>query len=156
MNTGLTLQIESTSSEDTSRIGAAIGQNLRGGELIELRGDLGSGKTTFVKGLAKGMGSIDQVRSPSFTLSHEYGSAKLTLYHFDFYRLKEAGIMSREIEEAIQDKSGVVAIEWPNLVEDILPAERTTIIFRVSDENGRKLEVSYFTERSYLFNNLTS
>src|SRR6185312_5854101 len=95
MSTVQTWQTESISSDNTSDVAMKIGRKLQGGEVIELISDLGGGKTTFVRGLAKGMGSQDTVRSPSFTLSNEYRSGKLTLYHFDFYRLEDPGIMRR-------------------------------------------------------------
>jgi len=153
MSTGLILRIESTNSDDTLRLGEEVGRNLRGGEVIELRGDLGSGKTTFVRGLARGMGSHDKVHSPSFTLSNEYKSGQLTLYHFDFYRLTEPGIMRQEISEALTDPQGVVVVEWPDIIEDVLPAERLNIKLVPTSENGRKLEVSGPENKQSLFSN---
>jgi tRNA threonylcarbamoyladenosine biosynthesis protein TsaE len=150
MSTGQTWQTESTSSRDTLKIASVIGSKLRGGEAIELLSDLGGGKTTFVKGLAAGMGSQDEVGSPSFTLSNVYRAGSLTLYHFDFYRLSEAGIMSDEIAEVIADPKVVVVVEWPDVVQDVLPAKRVTVRLIPVAENSRRLEFSYPSELSYL------
>lgn len=131
-----------------------MGKNLRGGEVIELVSDLGGGKTTFVRGLALGMGSTDKVASPTFTVSKEYHSPKLRLVHYDFYRLTDPGIMQFELAETLSDPNSVAVIEWADIVHDILPESRVTInIKSVSggSENARQLEVSYPPELSYLF-----
>ena len=130
-----------------------IGARLRGGEVLELVSDLGGGKTTFVRGLAKGMGSNDPVRSPSFTLSNEYRSNELTLFHFDFYRLQEPGIMRDELAEALSDPKSIVAIEWGNVVNDVLPADRLTIDIKATGQNDRSLAMSYPEELEYLLAN---
>jgi len=82
-----TLRITSESPEATEQLAEAIGRRLTGGEVIELVSDLGGGKTTFVRGLARGLGSADVVSSPTFTVSKVYKADKLELHHFDFYRL---------------------------------------------------------------------
>ena len=127
-----------------------IGSRLRGGETIELVSDLGGGKTAFVCGLAKGMGSDDMVRSPSFTLSNQYRARALTLYHFDFYRLDEPGIMRRELAEILEDPKAVVAVEWANAVTDVLPADRLTVRIKAISDTGRQLRLSYPKKLSYL------
>ena len=131
-------------------LAAGIGSKLRGGEGIELVSDLGGGKTAFVRGLALGMGSPDQVRSPSFTLSNQYRAESLTLYHFDFYRLSEAGIMRNELAEIIEDPRAVVAVEWAEIVESVLPAERLTITIKATGENSREFTIEYPGTLSYL------
>lgn len=129
-----------------------IGRRLRGGEVIELVSDLGGGKTTFVRGLAKGMGSNDTVRSPSFTLSNQYGADKLTLHHFDFYRLEEPGIMKRELAEVLEDPHAVVAVEWAGEATKVLPEHRVTLRIRPdeTDETKRELSFSYPLDLEYL------
>lgn len=127
-----------------------IGQRFRGGEVIELVSDLGGGKTTFVKGLAKGMGSLDTVHSPSFTLSNEYRAGDITLCHFDFYRLQEAGVMRDELAELVNDPQVVVAVEWPDIIEDVLPASRITVRITPTGETARQIEISYPEQLSYL------
>lgn len=118
--------------------------------MIELVGDLGAGKTAFTRGLAQGMGSKDTVHSPSFTLSNQYHSQKLTLHHFDFYRLFEPGIMRDELTEVLSDPNAVVVVEWAGIVEDILPASRLTIRIKPTSENGRQFIVEYPEDLNYL------
>jgi tRNA threonylcarbamoyladenosine biosynthesis protein TsaE len=132
------------------KLAAKIGSKLKGGEVIELVSDLGGGKTTFVKGLAKGLGSDDEVHSPSFTLSNEYKAGQLKIYHFDFYRLQEPGIMREELAEAVADLTGVVVVEWPEIVEDVLPPARLIIKIKATGENSRLLTFTYPKNLAYL------
>ncbi|HVS58647.1 MAG TPA: tRNA (adenosine(37)-N6)-threonylcarbamoyltransferase complex ATPase subunit type 1 TsaE [Candidatus Saccharimonadales bacterium] len=150
MSTELTWQTVSTSSENTERLAEQLGSKLRGGEVIELVSDLGGGKTTFVRGLAKGMGSHDRVSSPTFTLTNEYDAGKLRLFHYDFYRLSEAGIMADEIAEAANDPQVVVVVEWGDIVDNVLPAERLTVRLEATGENDRRLTFRYPKKLSYL------
>jgi tRNA threonylcarbamoyladenosine biosynthesis protein TsaE len=150
-----TLRIESTSLDETLQLAADIGARLRGGEVIELVSDLGGGKTAFTRGLAQGMGSTDTVSSPSFTISNEYQAGKLRLCHFDFYRLHEAGIMSDEIKELIDDPQVVVVVEWAGVVENVLPAQRVRIEIETTGENSRTFLCSYPDTLSYLFGDNT-
>lgn len=143
-------QIISKSPDETLDLAGAIGHRLRGSEVIELVSDLGGGKTTFVRGLAKGMGSRDAVRSPSFTLSNEYRAKNLTLYHFDFYRLNEPGIMRDELTEALANPVAVVVVEWADIVENILPAKRLKIAIKATGEESRELTLTYPESLAYL------
>lgn len=151
MSTASIWEIESTSLENTLDIAEQIGRHLRGGEVIELVSDLGGGKTAFVRGLALGMGSTDNVRSPSFTLSNQYSAGALTLYHFDFYRLQQPGIMREELAEVISDPQAVVAVEWADIINDVIPTEHLTLNIRATGENSRQLIFSYPDKLSYLF-----
>lgn len=124
---------------------------MRGGEVIELVSDLGGGKTAFVRGLARGMGSQDAVRSPSFTLSNQYRADNLTLYHFDFYRLDEPGIMKDELAEVLADPQAVIAVEWSDIVEDVLPSKRRlTVRIKALAANRRELTFNYPAGLAYL------
>jgi tRNA threonylcarbamoyladenosine biosynthesis protein TsaE len=127
-----------------------IGRSLKGGESIELIGDLGTGKTAFVRGLADGMGSDDDVSSPSFTLNNQYKAGKLTLHHFDFYRIQEPGIMQQELTEVLQDPNASVAVEWADPVRSVLPDERLTIRITPDGDTGRNFEFSYPGSLGYL------
>ena len=147
----LTWQTESTSLDATLALAAAIGSRLRGGEVVELVSDLGGGKTAFVRGLAQGMGSADLVHSPSFTLSNQYQSGSLTLYHFDFYRLNQAGIMRDELIEVLSDPGAVVAVEWANIVDDVLPAQHITVNIQSTGETKRQFSFEYPSSFNYLF-----
>lgn len=114
--------------------------------------DLGGGKTAFVKGLAKGMGSAEQVHSPTFTVSNQYSAGKLTLHHFDFYRLQDPGVLREELAEVVNDPLAVVAIEWAEIVEDVLPENRITLAITPTGENSRELTFTYTETYAYVFN----
>src|SRR4029079_10165265 len=116
MSTEETWQTESKSSNETELLGEKIGRNLKGGEAIELVSDLGGGKTTFVRGLAKGIGSRDKVASPTFTIRREYYAKDLTLYHFDFYRIDEPNIIAHDLNEVVSQPKSVVVAEWAEVV----------------------------------------
>ena len=131
----------------TKDLGQKIGSRLKGGEVFQLIGDVGAGKTTFTKGLALGMGVTEDVQSPSFTISRVYDApaspiADLQLAHYDFYRLNDAGIMASELTEAINDPLTVTIIEWADIVAGVLPSDVITINFSSPTDNSRLLEVS--------------
>ena len=127
------------------QFGEKLGAQLRGGEVFELIGDVGAGKTTFTRGLAKGLGVSEQVQSPTFTISREYdGRDNLTLVHYDFYRLNEAGIMAEELAETVADRQNITVIEWSGVASDSLPRER--VVLRIlpvaEDEDAREVQIS--------------
>jgi len=132
------------SSEDQMKIvGKTIGLLLHGGEVIELIGDIGAGKTTLTKGIAVGMGINENLQSPSFTISRVYkGRDNMVLSHYDFYRLDNAGIMLNELEEAISDSEKVVIIEWAEAARGVLPKDRLSIQIIAVSEFSRKLMIS--------------
>lgn len=122
------------------RLGEAIGQSVSGGEVLELVGDIGAGKTTLTKGIARALGISEPVQSPTFTISRVYDSPKgLRLVHYDFYRLSEAGIMGDEIREAMDDNS-VVVVEWAGAVDDDLPKDRLVVKITTISEEERLVE----------------
>jgi len=132
--------IEVRSEAETQELAQKLGAILRGGEIIELRGDVGAGKTTFVKGLARGLKIDDDVQSPSFTISRVYDARdNLRLAHYDFYRLVDAGIMKDELSEMMQDPETITIIEWADIVEGVLPENRLTIHFESPTETSRTL-----------------
>ena len=127
----------------TRELAQKIGKLLRGGEIIELIGDVGAGKTTFVKGLALGLAIDEDVQSPSFTISRVYEARDdLQLAHYDFYRLADAGIMKDELAETMQDPQTVTVIEWADIVEGVLPSDRLAIVFEAPTETSRRLSLS--------------
>jgi tRNA threonylcarbamoyladenosine biosynthesis protein TsaE len=150
MNSATTLHIATTSSEQTEHIAEKIGAQLRGGEVIELSSDLGGGKTTFTRGLARGAGSTDRVASPTFTISREYQAPRFTIAHFDFYRLGEAGIVGDEFEEIIGDPAYVTVAEWSGVVHDVLPKERLMIQIAQGGEDKRELTLTWPKTLDYL------
>ena len=105
-------------------LGTHIGALCTGGEVIELIGDIGAGKTTLTKGLAMGMGIDEDIQSPTFTISRVYTSESgLVLAHYDFYRLQDPGIMSAELRESVNDPKTVTVIEWGGVVAGVLPSD---------------------------------
>ena len=129
------------STDGMIKLGYEIGASLLGGEVLELVGDVGAGKTTFTKGLAKGIGVLETVQSPSFTISRVYEGEKLQLKHYDFYRLAEPGILAAEISESLAEPDNITVVEWAESVSDILPEDRTRIVFQPTSENSRKVEI---------------
>ena len=139
MSTGATSRIKSISSERTEQLGEQIGARLKGGEVVELVSDLGGGKTTFVRGLARGMGSTDKIASPTFALCKVYQAGNAEVHHFDFYRLHEAGIMADELAEVIGDPHVVVVVEWADAVQHVLPEDRLTVRITREPEDDERL-----------------
>ena len=122
------------------QLGEAIGRSVSGGEVLELVGDIGAGKTTLTKGIARALGINEPVQSPTFTISRVYDSPKgLRLVHYDFYRLSEAGIMGDEIRETMDDDS-VVVVEWAGAVDDDLPRDRLVVKITTISEEERLVE----------------
>jgi tRNA threonylcarbamoyladenosine biosynthesis protein TsaE len=103
----------SKSPEETVAFGRVFGERARPGLIVGLKGDLGAGKTQFVRGVAAGLGANDRVHSPTFALINEYLSGRLPVFHIDLYRLETAeAIMSAGLEDFLQQKEGVTLIEW--------------------------------------------
>ncbi len=132
--------------------GRHLGERLRGGEVIELIGDVGAGKTTLVKGVGEGLKIDEDIQSPSFTISRVYQARDgLELHHYDFYRLTEAGIMSYELEESVRDPMAITIIEWAETVHNVLPkhAGKITITYTPKGE-GRTLDIDFSKELKHL------
>lgn len=144
------LEIQTTSAEETERLAESFAKQLRGGEVIELTSDLGGGKTTFTRGLVAGLGSDEAVASPTFTISREYSKGRLYVHHFDFYRLDDAGIIADELAEVIGDPTAVVVVEWAEVVQPVLPESHMRIQITPVDESTRRLQFTYPTALSYL------
>jgi len=138
----LKMIIEVASETATKELGETIGAQLKGGEVFQLIGDVGAGKTTFVKGLAKGLAVDDEVQSPSYTISRIYdGRDELQLVHYDFYRLTDAGIMANELAEMVHDPKTVTVVEWADIVEGVLPEGHFTLFITAPTETTRKIEL---------------
>ena len=119
-----------------------FGKNFKiASNVIELIGDVGAGKTTFVRGLAKGLGIDEPITSPSFTISKSYASKSKNLVHYDFYRLNDPGIMAEDLAENIKNKDNIVVIEWSDTIKDILPPNHTIISIKYNDDNTREVEL---------------
>lgn len=134
--------IEVHSEKEMKEFGARLGVLLRGGETIELVGDVGAGKTTLTKGIAGGMQVEEDVQSPSFTISRVYQAKEgLELAHYDFYRLHDAGIMANELHETLYDPKSVTIIEWADIIKGILPEDHLSIRLASPSETTRRVEM---------------
>ncbi len=143
------MNYELTSEDATRAFGVRLGGLLAGGEILELVGDVGAGKTTLTKGIAAGMGVSEDVQSPSFTISRVYdGRDDLQLSHYDFYRLGDAGIMADELHETIHDPRAVTVIEWAGIVSGVLPADRLTLSIASPQETVRHITLAAGGEMS--------
>ena len=130
-----------TSPEETISIAKAAAKKIKPGTVIALSGNLGSGKTTFIKGLALGLGLEDQngVTSPTFALMHIYPS-KPPVYHFDLYRLESIKeIQDIGFEEFISDPAVITCVEWAEKAGELMPKNALKIQFTILDENSRKI-----------------
>ena len=128
------------SEEETADVARALAGTLQPGAVLLLSGQLGAGKTAFVRGLAAGLGiDPDEVSSPTFTLVHEYRGGRLTLYHADLYRLEKTAAEDLGLEEKAVAE-GVLAIEWPDRLTHALPGA-TTITIDIVDETTRRITV---------------
>ena len=124
------------SPKETGEIARRLAETATAGLVIALDGDLGAGKTTFTKGFAEGLGIDAMVNSPTFVIVQEYYGGRLPLYHFDAYRIEEPEEMEEIGYREYVDGDGVCIIEWSNLIEEILPAERIDIRITRLDESG--------------------
>ena len=131
-----------TASEDeTAAVASALAASLAAGDVLLLSGNLGSGKTAFVRGLAQGLGvEPGEVSSPTFTLVHEYRGGRLTLYHVDLYRLDRAATEDLGLEE-LGVADGVLAIEWPDRLTHSF-ADARTVRLEIIDDQTRRITVT--------------
>lgn len=123
-------------------LGEKVASRLKGGELLELIGDVGAGKTTFTKGLAKGLGVKEVVQSPSFTIYARYEADKgKELHHYDFYRLADPGIVAYDLEESLKNPAAITVVEWADHVQSVLPPKHITIHIFSRSETERDVHV---------------
>ena len=113
--------IETNSPEETFELGVQIGKNAAPGEVYALLGDLGVGKTVLIQGVAKGLGVIGPVNSPTFTIVQVYDEGRLPFYHFDVYRIGDVEEMDEIGYEDYFYGDGVCFVEWANLIDEIMP-----------------------------------
>ncbi len=127
------------SEEETIAAAEHFSRKLLDGDVVALRGDLGSGKTHFAKGVCRGLGIREHVTSPTFTIVNEYIGGKFPVYHFDFYRLRSLSEL-KEIgyEEYINDE-GVCLLEWADMIEEELPVKRYDVQLSLGATNAERI-----------------
>lgn len=138
----------SESSKQTQQIGEELGRSLNQGSVIALYGELGAGKTTFVQGIARGLGIKKRIISPTFVLVREhriknYELRIKQLYHVDLYRVQsEKDLEGLGLEEILNDKNAIIAIEWAEKLGLKLPKNRIDIYFEILEEDKRKITIN--------------
>ena len=142
--------------QDLATFAESLGKTLKPPLVFELIGDVGAGKTTFTRALARGLGITQPVTSPSFTISNRYewsaqqkrashrGTtpvANFELIHYDFYRLEDPGLMREDLAESLANPNAIVVLEWANSVKNLLPSSHITITFTILDDGSRDLKI---------------
>lgn len=128
--------IETRKAEETFALGEKIGRQAKPGQVITLVGDLGVGKTVFTKGLAQGLGIMEPVSSPTFTIVQEYRDGRLPLYHFDVYRIGDPEEMEEIGYEDYFYGDGVCLVEWADLIEELIPEQAVWVTIEKVLEEG--------------------
>lgn len=137
------MEYVTNSPEETEGLGASLGQHLEPGRVVAFTGDLGAGKTAFVRGLALGLGYTGRVTSPTFTIVNEYEGGRLPLFHFDMYRLGSAGELFDIGWEDYLDRGGVCAVEWSEHVDEVLDLNCIRVdIRRGETDSQRRITIS--------------
>lgn len=145
------MEIFTKSAQETQKLGQEFAARLNFGKLnsrngaaiICLSGDLGSGKTTFIQGLARGLGITKRILSPTFVLMREYSLVgQMKFYHVDLYRIESpADVRGLGLQEIWDNQENIIAIEWPEKIKEILPGKIIELRFSYLDENARKIEI---------------
>lgn len=139
-------EVATGSAAETERLGETLGGLLRPGDVVLLAGDLGAGKTTFTRGVARGAGVRGPVTSPTFTLLHEYDGGRLPVYHCDLYRWPEGGDLSELGLPEYLYGEGVTVVEWPSALGRWVP-EAYLGVKLLLESAGRRLRVHGVGER---------
>jgi tRNA threonylcarbamoyladenosine biosynthesis protein TsaE len=135
--------IETADAAETRSVGASLGRQLQAGDVVGLIGDLGSGKTTFVQGVAAGLDipSNAVINSPTYNLLAEHVEGRVPLYHFDVYRLSGPGDLHDLAFDEYLDGSGVVVVEWADRIRDALPDDTLLITLTAADGNDDRRRI---------------
>ncbi len=142
------MEVLTKSAKETKALGKKIAATLKGGEILALKGELGSGKTTFVQGLAKGLKVKQRIISPTFILVREYEAGRKKLFHIDLYRIQgdiEMEIKSLGLEELWENDKNIVVIEWADKIKKIIPKNATWMEFEMTGGNKRKIKFNHET-----------
>jgi tRNA threonylcarbamoyladenosine biosynthesis protein TsaE len=134
----------SGSPEETRRLGGEFAGSLSASDIVPVYGELGAGKTQFIKGICKNLGVKQVVNSPTFIIVNEYSSEKIDrIYHFDLYRIKTLNELYDIGFDDYLNGSGLILIEWPELIETILPVSAKKVYVTNKDENENVREITY-------------
>lgn len=133
---GMEKVIEAFSPEDTRELGQQLGRAAQPGELYALIGDLGVGKTVLTQGIAEGLGILEPICSPTFTIVQVYEEGRIPFYHFDVYRIGDIGEMDEIGYEDYFYGDGLTMVEWANLIEELLPEHYRQITIEKDLEKG--------------------
>jgi tRNA threonylcarbamoyl adenosine modification protein YjeE len=129
---------QSNNLEDTQRFAADLAARLQPGDCVALEGEMGAGKTTLVRSLVQALGGNPRdVSSPTFTLLNIYDTPRCKVFHLDAYRVSGADDFEAIGFEELLDQSGIVLVEWPSVVEDLIPASAVRVKIAVAGESGR-------------------
>lgn len=129
----------SNSPDETEEFARRFANDIKPGDVFALKGDLGAGKTQFVKGLVAGLGTDAAVASPTFTIIHEYAGGRLPIYHFDLLRLEDRSSIERLGLDEYFFGEGVCVVEWADHFPDLIPEQARWIEFEIKSENVRKI-----------------
>jgi len=129
----------SNSASETEAIGRQFARELDAGSILALKGELGSGKTQFTKGLVAGLESSVPVTSPTFTIIHEYPGGRLPVYHFDFFRLEDRESVAQLGLDDYFFGDGISVIEWADRFPELIPEQARWILFEVKSESARMI-----------------
>ena len=129
----------SNSPAETEAFGRRLAEGESAGSVLALKGELGSGKTQFVKGVVAGLGSKAPATSPTFTIVHEYAGGRLPVYHFEFFRLHDYQSVARLGLDDYFFGDGVSVIEWADRFPELIPDHARWISFEIKSENARKI-----------------
>lgn len=133
---------ESNSVRQTEEIAAELARTLSAGSCVALHGELGAGKTQFVRGMVRGLGGPDRaVSSPTFVLLNVYPGGRLAVYHLDAYRVGGAGDFEAIGFAELLEQGGVVVVEWPTRVAELIPAKHVTVRIEVIDQTSRRITI---------------
>lgn len=140
------MQVVTNNYEETQKIGEEFAAKLHGGDIVLLYGNLGDGKTTFMQGLAKGLGIEKRVISPTFIIVRKYDVKNspdvATLYHIDLYRTQTlSDLQGLGLPEILEEKNAIVAIEWPEKLHSLSPKKHYSVSLETLDENTRKITI---------------
>lgn len=134
------IRVNCATDAETKLVGQKIGEMLKPHDLVEISGDIGVGKTTFVKGMALGINSEQLVTSPTFTVAQVY-QGRIKLHHMDLYRQDSPELMDYQINEALEEPNSAVVIEWSDVVNHVLPYRRYKVEINVKSDESRTITI---------------